>query len=280
MNDKYGTEAKMTLGVVGAGNMGGAIIRGYSKVAGARVVFHEHFEEKAREVARDTGAVSTDSLAELVALSDIVLIALKPNMFDDFLPELAASYRAVGEDVRGKITVSIAAGVSIAYLEKHLGANAKILRAMPNTPAMVGEGMTALAANAAVTEAEAREVKNVFESFGRAALVDEALIDAVIGVSGSSPAYAYMYMQALAERGVEHGLSEDDARLFAAQATLGAAKMVLENDGVSIEQLRVNVCSPGGTTIEAVRVLENEGFAGTVGKAVDAAIARSKEMTK
>jgi pyrroline-5-carboxylate reductase len=260
--------------------MGGAIIRGYAKTTSEAVYFHEHFEEKAREIAASTGAVPTESLAELVGLSDIVLIALKPNMFDDFLPELASAYRAVGAAARSKITVSVAAGVSIAWLEARLGTDAKIVRVMPNTPAMVGEGMTALAANAAVTDAEVREVTRVFESLGKAARVEERLLDAVTGISGSSPAYAYMYMQALAECGVRHGLTKDVARLFAAQATLGAAKMALENADTGIEQLRVNVCSPGGTTIEAVRVLEDEGFIEMVGRAMDAAIARSKEMTK
>jgi pyrroline-5-carboxylate reductase len=211
---------------------------------------------------------------------DIVLIALKPNIFDDFMPELAAAYREVDGAFRRKITVSVAAGISIAYLERHLGADAKIVRAMPNTPAMVGEGMTALAANAAALDDDVREVISVFESFGKAALVGESLMDAVTGISGSSPAYAYMYMQGLIECGVRHGLSEKDARLFAAQATLGAAKMALANKDASVEQLRVNVCSPGGTTIEAVRVLEDEGFIKAIGKAMDAAIARSGEMRR
>ncbi|MDR1068540.1 MAG: pyrroline-5-carboxylate reductase [Clostridiales Family XIII bacterium] len=269
----------MILGVVGAGNMGGAIIRGYAKAAAEPVYFHEHFEEKARQIERETGAIPTDSLADMVSCADIILIALKPNMFDDFMPELAAALKnnAGGAD---KIVVSIAAGISISYLEAALRTNAKILRAMPNTPAMVGAGMTALAASEAVTDDDFAAVKSVFESFGKAARTGENLMDAVTGVSGSSPAYAYMYMQALAECGARHGLDAGSARLFAAQATLGAAEMVLANTDVSIEQLRVNVCSPGGTTIEAVHVLEDEGFIETVGKAMDAAIAKSKTMTK
>jgi pyrroline-5-carboxylate reductase len=270
----------LKLGVVGAGNMGGAIIKGYSKAQGAQVYFHEHFKDKAEAVARETGAISTDSLAEMVQASDIVLIALKPNMFDDFLPELKTSLEACGEAGKAKIVVSIAAGIGISYLESKLGAAVKIVRVMPNTPAMVGEGMSALAPNAAVTDEELDAVIAVFEALGRAVRVDEPLIDTVIGISGSSPAYAYMYIQALAECGLRHGLSEDAARLFAAQATLGAAKMVLENGDVSVEQLRINVCSPGGTTIEAVHVLEDEGFIEIVGKAMDAAIARSKELTR
>jgi pyrroline-5-carboxylate reductase len=269
----------MILGVVGAGNMGGAIIRGYAKANAEAVYFHEHFEEKAREIARETGAIPTDSLADMVGQADVIVIALKPNMFDDFMPELAAALwaNAGGAD---KITVSIAAGMSLSYLEAALGAGAKIVRAMPNTPAMAGAGMTALAASEAVTDDDFAAVKNVFEAFGKAARVDENLMDAVTGISGSSPAYAYMYMQALTECGVRHGLDAESARLFAAQATLGAAEMVLANDGVSVEQLRINVCSPGGTTIEAVHVLENENFIETVGKAMDAAITKSKAMTK
>jgi pyrroline-5-carboxylate reductase len=270
----------LKLGVVGAGNMGGAIIRGYAKTPGARVSFYEHYREKGDAVTAETGAKNADSLAELARISDIILIALKPNIFDDFLPELADALKARGTEANSKIVVSIAAGISIAYLESKLGANTKIVRVMPNTPAMVGEGMSALAANAAVSRKELDAVTVVFEVLGRVAIVEESFLDVITGISGSSPAYAYMYIQALTECGVRNGLSEESARLFAAQATLGAAKMVLENNDVSVEQLRINVCSPGGTTIEAVRSLEKEGFIETVGKAADAAISRSKEMTR
>jgi pyrroline-5-carboxylate reductase len=260
--------------------MGGAIIKGYAKAPGARVSFHERSKENAVAITAETGAKNTDSLAELVRISDIIIIALKPDMFDDFLPELADSIKACGAEGASKIIVSVAAGISIAYLESKLGASAKIVRVMPNTPAMVGEGMSAISANAAVSGKELDAVTGIFKTLGRTARVDESLLDAVTGVSGSSPAYAYMYIQALAECGVRNGLDAESARLFAAQATLGAAKMVLENNDVSVEQLRVNVCSPGGATIEAVRVLEAEDFIKTVGKAADAAIARSKEMTR
>jgi pyrroline-5-carboxylate reductase len=219
-----------------------------------------------------------------------VIFAIKPQMFEEVIPRIAeicgAAAAAEGAccsaaaDSGGKVFVSIAAGVGIDWLTRVLGEDAKIIRVMPNTPAMVGEGMSALARSGSVTDAEFDAVKGVFGAVGRVAEVSEDQLDAVTGISGSSPAYVYMYMQALIESGIRHGLDEKDARLMAAQSTLGAAKMVLENEDVSAEQLRINVCSPGGTTIEAVHVLEGEGFMDTIKRAVYACVEKSKRMRK
>jgi pyrroline-5-carboxylate reductase len=218
--------------------------------------------------------------AELMAKSDVVVFAIKPQMFEEVIPRIAKICDAASMDSGGKVFVSIAAGVGIDWLARALGGDAKIIRVMPNTPAMVGEGMSALARSGSVTDAEFDAVRGVFSAVGRVTEVSEDQLDAVTGVSGSSPAYAYMYMQALIESGIRHGLDEKDARLMAAQATLGAAKMVIENEDVSAEQLRINVCSPGGTTIEAVHVLEAERFMDTVKRAVYACVEKSKRMRK
>ena len=158
------------------------------------------------------------------------------------------------------------------------GDTAKIIRIMPNTPAQVGEAMTAMCRNANVSDEDFALAKTIFDSIGRAEEVSEDLIDCVIGVSGSSPAYTFMYLEALAKAAVNNGMAPDKARVFACQAVIGAAKLALESKE-SLEQLRINVCSPGGTTIEAVKKLQANGFMDDVAEAFQAAVDRSKEMT-
>lgn len=150
---------------------------------------------------------------------------------------------------------------------------------MPNTPALIGEGMISISCNANVTPAELDAVKNALAALGKIEVVDEELIHCVIGVAGSSPAYTYMYIEALASAAAAEGMTPDQALEFAAQSVLGAAKMVLET-GISPEQLRINVCSPGGTTVEAVKVLEDMNFKGIVAEAFNAACEKSKLMSK
>ncbi|MDR1042710.1 MAG: pyrroline-5-carboxylate reductase [Clostridiales Family XIII bacterium] len=297
----------MKIGILGAGNMGGAIARGYAQSLAAAADGDRAGApgEDGRVFVFDPDASKPDALgevprvaavadeAELLDRSDAVIFAIKPQMFAEVVPRIASLNAGRASDggtdeagltakmpeaAAGKVFVSIAAGVSIAWLQDALGAAAKIIRVMPNTPAMVGEGMSAIARSASVTDAEFREVAGVFGAVGRVAEVSENLLDAVTGISGSSPAYAYMYIQALIESGVRHGLGEKEARIMAAQSTLGAAKMVLENEDVSVEQMRINVCSPGGTTIEAVHTLEKEGFMDAVKRAVYACVEKSKRM--
>jgi pyrroline-5-carboxylate reductase len=318
----------MKTGILGAGNMGGAIARGYAGSLAAGADGADGADkgregapgEDARVFVFDPDTSKTDALgkiprigvandeAELLDRSDAVIFAIKPQMFAEVIPRIAslcakagAARCADGTDdtdradgtagtdgtglaaktpgaAAGKVFVSIAAGVSLDWLLGALGDDAKIVRVMPNTPAMVGEGMSAIARSASVTDAELQAVAEVFGAVGRVAETPENLLDAVTGISGSSPAYAYMYIQALIESGVRHGLGEKEARIMAAQSTLGAAKMVLENEDVSVEQMRINVCSPGGTTIEAVRTLEKEGFMDAVKRAVYACVEKSKRM--
>jgi len=177
------------------------------------------------------------------------------------------------------VVVSMAAGVDIEVIERYLGKDAKIIRIMPNTPAKVGEAMVAVCMNGNVTEAETAAAMDIFSSIGKAEIVEESMIDCVIGVSGSSPAYTYMYIEALTQAAAANGMDADKARVFAAQSVLGAAKMVLESPE-SLEQLRINVCSPGGTTIEAVNKLFENGFMDDVKEGFQAAVDRSIEMGK
>ncbi|HAX72473.1 MAG TPA: pyrroline-5-carboxylate reductase, partial [Firmicutes bacterium] len=164
-------------------------------------------------------------------------------------------------------------------VESIVGRDKKIVRTMPNTPALVGEGMSALCVNGNVSDVDLKQVKSIFDSFGKCEVVDEHLIDVVIGVSGSAPAYAFMYIEAMADCAVSYGMTRAMAYEFAAQTLLGASKMVLETN-MHPGQLKDMVCSPGGTTIEAVKTLEVEGFRRAIIKGMSAAIEKSKAMSR
>jgi len=266
----------MYIGFLGTGNMGGAMISGYAKQAkqnGDILLAFDLNTEKVRALSEKTGLTPCENQADLITRSDVVVLGLKPNIFDTVLPELAPFFTI------GKVVVTMAAGISIGFIESFLGPKTPIIRIMPNTPAMVNQGMTAVSRNANVDDATFQKIFQMFTAIGRAEEVPEELIHCVIGVSGSSPAYTYMYIDALANEAVKNGMSYDQAVIFAAQSVLGAATMVLET-GESPEQLRINVCSPGGTTIEAVRVLQANGFEENVAQGFQAAVAKSKEMSK
>ncbi|MDR0424747.1 MAG: pyrroline-5-carboxylate reductase [Clostridiales Family XIII bacterium] len=266
----------MRLGFIGAGNMGGAIIRGYITLGGgapADITAYDADSGKLGELAARLGIGKADSIGGLVDVCDTVILAVKPGNFEEVLPLVAERLRP------DQIVVSMAAGVSIGFIEGYLGASAKIVRIMPNTPAMVGESMTAVSKNKNVAAEEAAGVMALLGSIGRAEAVDESLMDAVTGLSGSSPAYVYMFIDALAKGAARNGMDEGQARVFAAQAALGAARMVMET-GTDPVTLRENVCSPGGTTIEAVKALQGRGFEETVMEAMQAAVEKSKALTK
>ena len=278
----------MRIGFIGTGNMGGAILKGYANSSasdGNEILIHNKLTEHNSIMAE---AMSLSGFAntkiricndnkDLATQSDIIILGVKPSNVDDVLREIAPA--------AGKIIVSMAAGTSIESMEGFLneasagsGDTAKIIRIMPNTPAQVGEAMTAMCRNANVSDEDFALAKTIFDSIGRAEEVSEDLIDCVIGVSGSSPAYTFMYLEALAKAAVSNGMAPDKARVFACQAVIGAAKLALESKE-SLEQLRINVCSPGGTTIEAVKKLQANGFMDDVAEAFQAAVDRSKEMT-
>ena len=266
----------MKIGFIGAGNMGGAILRGYAPVADGNKIYVYNRTESARKSleAEFRAVTACDSAAELVEKSDIVMLGIKPAGFDEFLPTIA---EVCTDD---KIVVSMAAGISIGFIENYLGADQPIIRVMPNTPALVGEGMTSASRNGNVSDEMMESVKSIFAGIGKIEEVDEEMIHTVIGVSGSSPAYTYMYIDALIQAAVDNGMDADKARVFAAQAVLGAAKMVLENPDESPEQLWTKVCSPGGTTIEAVNTFFENGLQDKVKEGFQAAVDKSKFLTK
>ena len=266
----------MKIGFIGTGNMGGAILKCYADKAasdGNEVAAYNRTRAKAEAIAKDHPFEIMDSAEELVDSSDVVLLCVEPQNFDDVMPTVAEHFSG------GKIFISIAAGITIAYLEGYLGADAKIVRVMPNTPIMFGLGTTAMVRNTNVTDEDFAAARAVFEAGGITGEVTEDLIGAVIGVSGSSPAYTYMYMDALTKVGINNGMDAEMSRKFAAQAVMGAARMAMESDE-SLEQLVDNVCSPGGTTIEAVKKLRSCGFEETVVEGAQASVDRAEEMSK
>lgn len=267
----------MKFGFIGTGNMGTALIKGYLTAHPAEqknLFAYDKDAEKLQVLADQLGITPCASLEELMNKADSVVLAVKPGIFDSLLPDLGKIYQP------HQVLVSIAAGISISYMEKLTGVSGvKVIRVMPNTPAMVNEGMSALCRNVAITDSEFESVAQLFRSVGKAEVVPEELIDTVIGVSGSSPAYTYMYIESLIDAAVAGGMDREKALVFAGQSVLGAAKMVLET-GIDPVTLRENVCSPGGTTIEAVKVLQSNGFHSNVQEAFRAAAEKSKAMTK
>ncbi|MFR2270240.1 MAG: pyrroline-5-carboxylate reductase [Clostridium sp.] len=264
------------IGFIGAGNMAGAIIGGIIKsnlVESQNVIASAKTMTNLNKLKDEYNINVTLDAREVVKNSDIVFMAVKPNIFDGVLESVKD---LIGDE---KIVVSIAAGKSISSMENIIGDDKKIIRTMPNTPALVNEGMSALCPNKNIEDEELKIVKGIFDSFGKSEVVGEYLIDSVIGVSGSSPAYVFMFIEAMADAAVVGGMPRKQAYNFAAQSVLGAAKMVLES-GKHPGELKDMVCSPGGTTIEAVKVLENEGMRSSVINAVCACIEKSKEMSK
>ena len=208
---------------------------------------------------------------ELARQSQGLIMAVKPNIMESALEAVRESLPA------DSVLISIAAGISLKKLAFYTGPETKIVRVMPNTPAMVGEGMASVSPNVNVTEAETADVVAIFSSFGKAVVTDEKLIDAVCGLSGSGPAYVYMFIEALADGAVREGMPRQMAYTFAAQTVLGAAKMVLET-GRHPGALKDDVCSPGGTTIEAVRTLEESSFRAATMNAVIASAEKNKSL--
>lgn len=260
---------------IGGGNMAQAILGGIlsAKLTQPDNIIVSDISQSTLDAVKDkfSVATSTDN-NEAVRSAEVVFLCIKPQFAESVLRDLNKS------DTRGKLFISIIAGKDIAFFEKLLG-KAAIIRTMPNTPALVGEGMTAMCSNKHVTVEEKELARALLSSFGKVEEVEERLINAVTGASGSSPAYVFMFIEAVADAAVEAGLPREQAYTFAAQAVLGSAKMVLET-GKHPAELKDMVCSPGGTTIEAVRVLEEKGFRGSIIAAVKACVEKAEILSK
>lgn len=264
----------MKIGCIGAGNMGMALIKGFlsSGLISAQDIWaSDRSESRLKDVQAETGIhVSTDNV-EVVNAADMILLAIKPQVAPSVYPEIAA-YCA------DKPVLSIVTGATTEILQNNLP-KARVCRMMPNTPALVGEGVLAISEKHTFTAAEIDFAQKLLTSTGKVVFVQENWMSAVVGVSGSSPAYLFMVIEAMADGGVRQGLPRKLAMEMAAQAVIGAGKMVLESRKHPGE-LKDEVCSPGGTTIEAVRTLENKGLRSAVMEAVICSSERAQQMEK
>ena len=262
---------KQTIGFIGCGKMAQAIIQGliYSKLVQPNNIIASAKTNKTRTHVQSTFNIRVDeSNIRVSNSSDIIILAVKPDIHKEVIEEIK------GHTKSSAIIITIAAGITLNFLETQFHQKVKAIRVMPNTPSLVGEGMSAICANDYVTQEELKLVKNIFESIGKAEIMDEKLMDAIPAVSASSPAYVYMFIEALADGAVKQGIPRKQAYTLAAQAVLGAAKMVLETNQHPGE-LKDNVCTPGGATIEAVEALEKTGFRASVLTAMEACTKKS-----
>ena len=264
---------RMKLALIGSGNMGQALVRGFlrqNKLASRDLSIYDIDQNKARCFAEETGGKSFPTAAEAVSGADIVLLAVKPLVIQaaitDFSDHLAD----------GVILVSIAAGVSLAHLRRLTGPGPKLARIMPNTPAMIGSGVSAICFDQA-DRRQQQLIEDLFASCGLVVTVNEDLMDAVTGLSGSGPAYVMLMIEAMADAGVLLGLSRETAQQMAAMTLMGSAKLVLET-GIHPAVLKDQVCSSGGTTIEAVASLEADGLRSALINAVCTAAAKSQQL--
>jgi pyrroline-5-carboxylate reductase len=263
----------MKLGFIGCGNMATAILGGILKkqllLPDEIIVSALHPETLER--AAKTYAVRTTLDNREAAAAEIVFLAVKPQFYEQVIREI----RDVITD--SQLIVSIAPGKSIETINGWFGREVKLIRTMPNTPAMVGEGVTAVCPSGTVTEDELQRVLTLLDSCGITEVMPEHLVDAAVSVSGSSPAYVFMFIEALADGAVRDGFPRAQAYRLAAQAVLGSAKMVLET-GRHPGKLKDMVCSPAGTTIEAVAALEDAGFRSAVLAGMKACSDKTKNM--
>jgi pyrroline-5-carboxylate reductase len=264
------------IGFIGCGNMGRAMIGGILNadlIIPSSIIVGDLNEISLVETAQTFGVKTTTDNNEVAKVSDIIILSVKPNLYPIVIEQIKDK---VKDDV---IIVTIAAGKDIKSTEEMFNRKLKIVRVMPNTPALVGEGMSAICPNDSVTKEDLAGITKIFESFGKAEIVNEKLMDVVTAVSGSSPAFVYMFIESMADAAVLNGMPRDKAYTFAAQAVLGSAKMVLDT-GINPGALKDMVCSPGGTTIEGVAALEEEGFRNAVISAIRKTTQKSIELSK
>ncbi len=263
------------MGFIGAGNMGYPMIRGAVKAFGKeQVIFTDISQERREFVKQETGINYVNDNKSIVASCKYVILAVKPQFYEDVFQDIKESVK------EEQVIVSIAAGVTIDNVKSGLSTSVRVVRAMPNTPAMVNEGMSGVCYSQDSFRSEEKDViGRLFSSFGKYQLFDEKLMNAVVCANGSSPAYVYMFIEALADSVVKYGIPRDKAYTLVAQTVLGAAKMVMETKEHP-GKLKDQVCSPGGTTIAAVAALEEYGFRNAIIKATDACYEKTVSLKK
>ena len=262
------------IGFVGAGNMAGALIKGLlhsGTVASDQIQASDVREERLAELAKEHGIATTKDNAKLAAWSDIVVLAVKPQVIDKVMVPVAQALRPHA------LVVSIVAGVPIESIESRFPPDTRVVRTMPNTAAIALAGATAIAPGTHASDEDLRLARRMFEATGRVVVLDESLLDAVTGLSGSGPAYVMLMIEALADGGVKVGLHRETALLLAAQTVYGSAKLLLET-GEHPGRLKDMVTSPGGTAIAGLHTLEAGGLRTTLINAVENATRRSIEL--
>ena len=264
------------IGFIGTGHMARALARGLLKtqnVTKEQIFGYDIYSEAAKRFADQTGGKTTESIKDLVTNSDVVFLAVKPQQMGEVLHSLG-SLRALGAN---PLWITVAPGIPIRTYLKEIGNSARLVRVMPNTPCLVGEGVSGFCVSEGVKPEDVTLATDLLSTVGIAIQVPERHLDAVAGLSGSGPAYIFMMIEAMADGGVKMGLSRELALQLAAQTVLGAAK-VMQFTGDHPGVLKDKVCSSRGTTISAVHVLEKAGFRAAVMSAVEAATLRSREM--
>ena len=266
--------ATQRIGFVGAGNMAEALVRGLVKgghIAAERIIASAPRQERLDELARGYGIGVTLDNREVARASDLVVLSVKPQILDKVLREIGDALRP------GTLVISIAAGVDAAKIETAVGDSVRVVRAMPNTPALVGAGATAIAPGARSTAADLAIAKALFDAVGITVTLEEHHLDAVTGLSGSGPAYVFLILEALSDAGVKVGLSRRNAQRLAAQTVMGSAKLLLDTDEHP-GKLKDMVTSPGGTAIAGLHTLEQGGLRTTLINAVETATKRAREL--
>jgi len=261
------------IGFIGGGNMAEALIKGL--LAGylptEKILVSEPSDLRREHLSDAYGIGLVDSNLELMEKADIIVFAVKPQIAVEILNEVSGAYTS------DKLIVSILAGVTSATIEKYFQGAPRVIRVMPNIPALVGEAASAVCSGHHASREDLDVIKKLFETVGKVQLIDERQMDAATGLSGSGPAYIYTVIEALTDGGVREGLRRDVAHALAVQTVVGAALMVRET-GEHPAILRDQVCSPGGTTISGVSILEKNGLRTTLMEAVSASAARSREL--
>jgi len=264
----------MKIGFIGLGNMAKAMIGGMLEkgIAKPEEISGSAKTQATLDAVREKyGIPVSDSNREIAQKADILILAVKPQMLAGVISEIKDSVR------KDALILSIVAGKTIEWIEEAFGGNFKVVRCMPNTPAMVGEGCSGVCRNERVSDEEMAGCMALIGSFGVAEEIPEKLIDAVGAVSGSSPAFVFMFMEALADAGVKAGMTRKQAYRFSAQAVLGSARLMLET-GKHPGELKDMVCSPGGTTIEGVQALEEMGLRASVMKAIELCVEKTRKL--
>jgi pyrroline-5-carboxylate reductase len=262
-----------SIGFLGAGNMAEAMIRGLLRggdFAAEQVSASGPRDERMREL-REAYAINATTDNKVPAAADIVVLSVKPQILSKVLDEVAD---VIGTEA---LVISIAAGVPVSAIQARLASGTRVVRAMPNTPALVDAAATAIAGGEHARESDLADAKKIFDAIGLTVILDEYLMDAVTGLSGSGPAYVFLILEALSDAGVKVGLSRRTAQLLAAQTVLGSAKLLLETNEHP-GRLKDMVTSPGGTAITGLHTLENGGVRTTLMNAVEAATRRSREL--